>query len=315
MPRYPRLVKTVRSEPVHRWPPFLPSATALWIGKSWFRVGGNTPTGVFSMPADRSEALLDFLLEAVAEEGAAPFPAHVLAGLRRAVPCEAVSYHEWSPQELLEFSLVADEPDTWLPVWRTYPRVRQDDPLAGGPGPTPDPSPLPDREWLGRALAISDFLGDREFRSRGLYAEVCRPLHVRAVMKLFLPTDAGSGASLVFSTTRSCFTDSDRLTLQRILPHLVQLRRNAKARKTYAALMTSAAAARPRLQRLTPSERVVLARAAAGETNFVIAKALFISPGTVRKHLEHIYDKLEVHNRTQAAALYTKGLSEITRWG
>src|SRR5258708_37457142 len=71
------------------------------------------------MPDKRSEALLDLLLEAVAEEGAAPFPAHVLAGLRRAVPCEAVSYHEWSPQELLEFSLVADEPETWLPVWRS----------------------------------------------------------------------------------------------------------------------------------------------------------------------------------------------------
>src|SRR5258707_14029635 len=116
MPRYPRLVKTVRSEPVHRWPPLLPSATALWIGKSWFRVGGNTPTGVFSMPADRSEALLDFLLEAVAEEGDAPFPAHVLAGLRRAVPCEAASFHEWRPPELLEFSLVADQPETWMPV-------------------------------------------------------------------------------------------------------------------------------------------------------------------------------------------------------
>ena len=31
-----------------------------------------------------------------------------------------------------------------------------------------------------------------------------------------------------------------------------------------------------------------------------------VSPGTVRKHLEHIYDKLEVRTRTEAAAIYTQ---------
>jgi len=116
------------------------------------------------MRADRHEALLDFLLEAVADEGTTPFPANVLAGMRRVVRCEAVSYREWSPQELLESSLAADDPASILPVWHVYPQVRQDDPLAGG---APDGSPLPNREWLGRALAISDFISDREFRSRG----------------------------------------------------------------------------------------------------------------------------------------------------
>ncbi|HTX28911.1 MAG TPA: hypothetical protein VME19_18065 [Streptosporangiaceae bacterium] len=53
------------------------------------------------MCADRREALLDFLLEAVADEGTALFPANVLAGLRRMIRCDAVSYMEWSPQELL----------------------------------------------------------------------------------------------------------------------------------------------------------------------------------------------------------------------
>ena len=46
--------------------------------------------------------------------------------------------------------------------------------------------------------------------------------------------------------------------------------------------------------------------AAAGETNTVIAQALFVSLGTVRKHLEHIYDKREVRTRTEAAAIYTQ---------
>jgi len=125
-------------------------------------------------------------------------------------------------------------------------------------------------------------------------------------MKVFLPTGRATGASLVFDTSRSRFTETDRLTLERLIPHLGQLRRNALARRTYPALMDSTAAARMRLLRLTPRERVVLARTAAGESNAVIAQALFVSPGTVRKHLEHIYDKLEVRTRTAAAAIYTQ---------
>jgi len=255
------------------------------------------------MRADRRDALLDFLLEAIADQGTTPFTADVLAGMRRVVRCEAISYWEWNPQELLEFSLAADEPEQILPVWDVYPQVRHDDPLAGG---APNGSPLPNREWLGRAPMISDFLSDREFRRRRLYAEVCKPLGVRAVMKVFLPTGGATGASFVFDTTRSRFTETDRLTFQRLIPHLGQLRRNAHARRTYPALIDSTAAARTRLLRLTPRERVVLARAAAGETNTVIAAALFVSPGTVRKHLEHIYDKLEVRGRTEAAAIYTQ---------
>jgi DNA-binding CsgD family transcriptional regulator len=165
---------------------------------------------------------------------------------------------------------------------------------------------MPDRERLGQALMISDFISDRQFRSGGLYAEICKPLGVRAVMKVFLPTGGATGASFVFDTARSRFTDTDRLALQRLIPYLAQLRRNANARKAYQTLLDSTATARTRLQRLTPRERVVLARAAVGETNAMIAQALFIGPGTVRKHLEHIFDKLEVRTRTEAAAIYTQ---------
>ena len=252
---------------------------------------------------DRHEALLAFLLEAVSEQGTTPFPAHVLAGMRQVVRCETVSYWEWSPGELLERSLAADEPEGIMQVWAAYRHVRHDDPLPGGAS---DGSPLPDRAWLGEVLTISDFLSDRQFRSGGLYTEICKPLGVRAVMKVFLPTGGTTGASFVFDTARSRFTDSDRLALQRLIPYLVQLRRNAHARNAYLALLDSTAAARTSLQRLTSRERVVLARAAEGETNAIIAQALFISPGTVRKHLEHIFDKLEVRTRTEAAAIYTQ---------
>jgi integrase len=67
------------------------------------------PKRVMRMRADRREAVLDFLLEAVADESTAAFPVDVLAAMRRVVRCETVSYREWRPKEMLEFSLAADQ--------------------------------------------------------------------------------------------------------------------------------------------------------------------------------------------------------------
>jgi len=52
---------------------------------------------------------------------------------------------------------------------------------------------------------------------------------------------------------------------------------------------------------LTDRERQILALVAAGKTNAEIAAILAISPRTVQKHLEHIFQKLGVETRTAAA--------------
>jgi DNA-binding NarL/FixJ family response regulator len=54
--------------------------------------------------------------------------------------------------------------------------------------------------------------------------------------------------------------------------------------------------------RLTPREREILDLVAQGETNAQIAASLWLSVGTVRRHLENIFAKLGVHTRTAAAA-------------
>jgi DNA-binding NarL/FixJ family response regulator len=57
----------------------------------------------------------------------------------------------------------------------------------------------------------------------------------------------------------------------------------------------------PLARPLTPRELEVLRLAARGQTNRAIGEQLFISPGTVKLHIERIIEKLEVSDRTQAA--------------
>ena len=54
---------------------------------------------------------------------------------------------------------------------------------------------------------------------------------------------------------------------------------------------------------LTPRETEVLSWLAKGKTNRDIADILGMSPRTVNKHLEHIFEKLGVETRTAAAAI------------
>jgi DNA-binding NarL/FixJ family response regulator len=52
--------------------------------------------------------------------------------------------------------------------------------------------------------------------------------------------------------------------------------------------------------KLTTREVEVLEQLSKGLNYNVIADNLFLSPGTVRKHIENIYNKLQVHNKLEA---------------
>ena len=78
--------------------------------------------------------------------------------------------------------------------------------------------------------------------------------------------------------------------LDTLRPHLVQLWRNARLRRPAADGL------------LTPREREILTWVARGKTNREIAAALYLAPGTVRKHLDNVYAKLGVGNRAAAVA-------------
>ena len=53
---------------------------------------------------------------------------------------------------------------------------------------------------------------------------------------------------------------------------------------------------------LTPREYEIMSHVGSGKTNKEIARILWLSPNTVRTHLENVFEKLGVSNRTAAAA-------------
>lgn len=69
----------------------------------------------------------------------------------------------------------------------------------------------------------------------------------------------------------------------------------------------------PPISALTPREAEVLARASRGGTNVQIATELGITVHAVKFHLGSIFRKLEVQNRTEAAAVYLQTMVEPSR--
>ena len=67
-------------------------------------------------------------------------------------------------------------------------------------------------------------------------------------------------------------------------------------------LTTPQPAAQPLVEPLSERELEVLGLIAAGLTNREIAGRLFITVGTVKRHINNIYGKLQVHHRAEAVA-------------
>jgi DNA-binding NarL/FixJ family response regulator len=64
--------------------------------------------------------------------------------------------------------------------------------------------------------------------------------------------------------------------------------------------------------KLTPRENEILQLLAKGYANKEIASHLECGSGTVRIHLQHIYEKLHVHCRTEATLKYLGGIAHRT---
>ncbi|WP_440480548.1 response regulator transcription factor [Ramlibacter tataouinensis] len=118
---------------------------------------------------------------------------------------------------------------------------------------------------------------------------------------------AGSrGARLVLRRRSAPFTPRERERLALLQPHLAWLFAQARRQGSRVLPRIAAQSERPLLlrpihaSRLTPREGDVMRWLSCGKTDADIAALLAISPRTVHKHLEHIYEKLGVETRTAA---------------
>jgi DNA-binding CsgD family transcriptional regulator len=165
--------------------------------------------------------------------------------------------------------------------WKHY----RDSRFCSYPGRTGD---------LRSVIKTSDFYSARQWHSTAMYTDHDRLLGLEHCLMLCLPEaqprTTGPGRHVRLYVSRGPgpdFSERDRAVLTLLRPHLHQAYLDAERR-------------RHPVPRLTPRQTDLLHLVAAGQTNIQIARRLGISEGTVRTHLENIYERLHVSSRTAA---------------
>ena len=159
------------------------------------------------------------------------------------------------------------------------------------------------RNPLAVARRISDLVSAVAFRRTPLYNDYYRPIRLDHAMAVPIHVCDNQLVSFVFNRSGRDFSDRDRACLESIRPHLGNLYRLSREiegpRVSWGA---------PSTQEdltdlpLTAREREVLHWLSGGKTDRDIAAILGISPRTIHKHLQRIYEKLGVETRTAAVA-------------
>jgi DNA-binding CsgD family transcriptional regulator len=138
-------------------------------------------------------------------------------------------------------------------------------------------------------MMTEDFYGTRQWHSTGMYTDYLRPGGTDRSLIMPLPGPPGIARRLLFARGPGRpFSDKHRSAATLLQPHIADaLRLHARRAAT---------------RSLTARQRELLQLVAAGHTNRVIARQLGLSPGTVRKHLENTFARLDVASRTEAIA-------------
>ena len=227
--------------------------------------------------------VLDAMSSPAGEHGGVPDD--VLVALGGLVPADLVTFfdmdgakktsyviQDWDGTSMLVDDVPWSDPD--LPFWQHF------DGSASCCYPTRTGD---DRTVLRR----TDIESERELRASAMYVDVTHA-SPRYEMFCWMPVRGSRSPRFVFWRDSVDFSERERLLITLLRPHLVEMRE----RQTRATAVTP----------LTPRQRELMELVAAGRSNTQIAAALYLSPHTVRKHLENIFERLGVSTRAAAVA-------------
>jgi DNA-binding CsgD family transcriptional regulator len=238
-----------------------------------------------------TRSMLELVYDAASMTGTDPFPPEFLERLTQLIPADAlVGYHEaiiGNPCRVVES---VEIPMEGIPadIQEAGGRFLRQDPLRHGVGR---------REW--RAFKLSDFITRRSRRKLDFYWYVWKPLGIDDSLRVWLPAPAGRARVIYLERGRRDFTERERSILELLRPSLIRIGKAAYSRGHTAPTAASA---------LTEREKEILGWIARGKTSREIAAILVVSPHTVRKHVQHILEKLQVSTRSEAVALAFQSL-------
>jgi DNA-binding CsgD family transcriptional regulator len=155
------------------------------------------------------------------------------------------------------------------------------------------------------ATRLSDVVGWRRYTETALYREYFRPVDIDHQLDLGLQVADRRQRTLLFCRERGDrdYSERDRAVLEALRPHLrAREARSELLRKSLAATTSAFDGPDDPRSALTPREREVIYLAGAGKKNAEIAAELWVSPATVKKHLDNVYQKLGVGSRAAAVS-------------
>ncbi|WP_433162587.1 response regulator transcription factor [Kribbella sp. CA-247076] len=211
------------------------------------------------------------------------YPRELLRALAELIPADDVTFQVSRPldREFVAYEEVTEEEVDSAPGWEDlFWRSYWDSEACSRPQRTGDYVSV----WK-----VSDYLSAQRL-ARSTVGEWFRVIGMRSEITVPFPAaGAEDRRLLLFRGTGRDFSERERLLLRMLRPHLIEVHRDLERR-------------RAGIPDLTTRQLELLRLVAEGHSNTQIARRLFVAEGTVRKHLENIYERLGVTSRTAAVA-------------
>lgn len=154
------------------------------------------------------------------------------------------------------------------------------------------------------AARLSDVVAWRRYRESPVYREYFAPSRVGHMLDLALTARPGWQRTLLSCRGREDpdFSERDRDVLELLRPYLHAREARAVLRRHLQDTVPAGEDGPDPMASLTIREREIVHLVGQGKSNAVIARELWVTPGTVKKHLENVYAKLGVSSRAAAAS-------------